>query len=196
MNRIQRIWCALAALGATAAQAADHAAPGAGEQIPPTDYGLQIWTLVAFVVLLVLLAKFAFKPIAAALDRRGAAIKTLHDEAEKQCAEAKKLMDDYQKQVAQARAEAGKVIDEARVLSEKLGKDIKDKANAEAAALIQRAQEEIGRQKEKGVQELKDTVANLSVQIASRVIEREVNESAHRQLVDKLIADLGNVPKN
>jgi F-type H+-transporting ATPase subunit b len=196
MNRIQRIWCALAALGATAAQASGGAAPGAGEQIPPTDYGLQIWTLVAFVVLLALLVKFAFKPIAVALDRRGAAIKASLDEAEKQRAEAKKLMEDYQQQVAQARAEAGKIIDEARVLSEKVRKDLVDKANAEAGALIQRAQEEIGRQKEKGVQELKDTVASLSVQIASRVIEKEVNETTHRQLVDKLITDLGHVRKN
>ena len=197
MNCIQRIWCALAVLCATAAQAAEHgAAPGAGEQIQPTDHGLQLWTLVAFVVLLALLVKFAFKPIAVALDRRGAAIKTSLDEAEKQRAEAKKLMDDYQQQVAQARAEAGKIIDEARVLSDKVRKDLVDKANAEAGALLQRAQEEIGRQKEKGVQELKDTVASLSVQIASRVIEKEVNETTHRQLVDKLIADLGNVRKN
>jgi F-type H+-transporting ATPase subunit b len=196
MNRIQRIWCALAVLGATAAQAAEHAAPGGGEQIPPTDYGLQIWTLVAFVVLLALLAKFAFKPIAVALDRRGAAIKAALDEAEKQRADAKKLMEDYQKQVAQARAEAGKIIEEARALSEKVRKDLVDKANAEAAALIQRAQEEIARQKDKSIQELKDIVANLSVQIASRVLEREVNETTHRQLVDQLITDLGHVRKN
>ena len=196
MNCIQRIWCALAVLGATVAQAAEHAAPGGGEQIPPTDYGLQIWTLVAFVVLLALLVKFAFKPIAVALDRRGAAIKASLDEAEKQRADAKKLMEDYQKQVAQARAEAGKIIEEARVLSEKVRKELVDKANAESGALVQRAQEEIVRQKEKGIQELKDTVANLSVQIASRVIEKEVNEATHRQLVDKLITDLGNVRKN
>jgi F-type H+-transporting ATPase subunit b len=196
MNCIQRIWCALAAFVATAAQAAEHTAPGAGEQIPPTDHGLQIWTLVAFVVLLALLVKFAFKPIAVALDRRSAAIKASLDEAEKQRAEAKKLMDDYQKQVAQARAEAGKIIEEARVLSEKVRKELVDKANAESGSLIQRAQEEIVRQKEKGIQELKDTVASLSVQIASRVIEKEVNEATHRQLMDKLISDLGNVRKN
>jgi F-type H+-transporting ATPase subunit b len=88
------------------------------------------------------------------------------------------------------------LLDESRVLSEKVRKEMVDKANAEAAALLQRAQEEINRQKEKGVQELKDTVAGLSVQIASRVIEREVNEATHRQLVDKLIVDLGNVRKS
>jgi len=195
MNCIQRIWCALAVLGATAAQAAEHAAPGGGEQIPPTDYGLQIWTLVAFVVLLALLVKFAFKPIGEALDRRGKAIKASLDEAEKQRADAKKLMEDYQKQLAQARAEAGKIIDEARTLSEKVRKDEIEKAKADIDAEKVRAQDEINRQKEKGVQELKDTVASLSVQIASKVIEKELNEATHRQIVDKLIADLGQVRK-
>ena len=167
--------------------------PGEGSQIPPTDWGLQIWTLVAFVVLLVLLAKFAFKPIAQALDRRSETIKKSIDDAEKQRAESKKLMEDYQKQLAEARNEAGKIIEEARQLGERVRKEVVEKANTEASAVVQRAQEEINRQKDKGIQEMKDTVADLSVQIASRVIEKEVNEATHRQLIDNLIKDLGKV---
>jgi len=170
--------------------------PGEGSQIPPTDWGLQIWTLVTFLVLLVLLAKFAFKPIAQALDSRGQKIKQSIDDAEKSRAEAKKLMEDYQKQIAEARTEAGKVIEEARQLGERVRKEVVEKANAEASAVAQRAQEEIVRQKEKGIQELKDTVASLSVQIASKVIEKEVNEATHRQLIDTLIKDLGKVQRS
>lgn len=196
MNRIQRIVWTLVACGtATTTWAAEHAAPGAGEQIPPTDWGLQIWTLISFLLLLALLVKFAFKPIGEALDRRSLMIKSSIDEAERSRAEAKKLMDDYQKQLAEARNEAGKVIEEARHLSEKVRKDIVDKANTEASAILQRSQEEIERQKEKGLQELKDTVAGLSVQIASRVIEKEVSEATHRQLVENLIKDLAKIRK-
>jgi F-type H+-transporting ATPase subunit b len=169
--------------------------PGEGSQLPPTDWGLQIWTLVSFVVLLVLLSKFAFKPIAQALDRRGETIKKSIEEAEKQRAEAKKSMDDYQKQLAEARAEANKIIEEARGLGETVRKEVVEKANSEASAAVQRAQEEIQRQKEKGIQEMKDTVASLSVQIASRVIEKEVNEATHRQLIDSLIKDLAKIQK-
>jgi F-type H+-transporting ATPase subunit b len=169
--------------------------PGEGSQIPPTDWGLQIWTLVTFVVLLVLLAKFAFKPIGQALDRRGETIKKSIEDADRQRAEAKKLMDDYQKQLADARNEAGKILEEARQLGERVRKEVVDKAGAEASAAAQRAQEEIQRQKEKGIQEMKDTVAALSVQIASRVIEKEVNEAAHRQLIENLIKDLGKVQR-
>ncbi len=169
--------------------------PGEGSQIPPTDWGLQIWTLVSFVVLLVLLSKFAFKPIAQALDRRSEAIRKSIEEAEKQRAEAKKLMEDYQKQLAEARAEANKIVEEARGLGENVRKEVVEKANAEASALLQRSQEELQRQKEKGVQELKDTVAGLSVQIASKIIEKEVNEATHRQLVENLIKDLTKIQK-
>jgi F-type H+-transporting ATPase subunit b len=104
-------------------------------------------------------------------------------------------MDDYQKQLAEARNEAGKIIEEARQLGERVRKEVVDKSNAEASAAVQRAQEEIQRQKEKGIQEMKDTVAALSVQIASRVIEKELDEATHRQLVDNLIKDLSKVQR-
>ena len=135
------------------------------------------------------------KPIAEALDRRGQFIKSQIDEAQKTRTEAKKLMDDYQKQLAEARAEAGKVIEEARQLGEKVRKEVVDKANAESSAIVTRAQEEISRQKEKGIQEMKDTVASLSVQIAGRVLEKEINADTHRQLVNNLITDLSKIRK-
>ncbi len=167
-----------------------------GVDVMPSNVGLQIWVVATFVVMFVLLAKLAFKPIAEALDRRGQTIKASLDDAEKSRAEAKKMLEDYQKQLAGARAEAGKVIEEARQLGEKVRKDVVDKANAEASAIVTRAQEEIVRQKDKGIQEMKDTIAALSVQIAGRVIEKEVNAATHRQLVESLIQDLAKVRKS
>jgi len=164
--------------------------------VTPNKWYLWVWTLLTFAVMFALLAKFAFKPIAQALDRRSEMIKKSIEDAEKQRAEAKKLMDDYQKQLADARNEAGKIIEEARQLGERVRKEVVDKSNAEASAAVQRAQEEIQRQKEKGIQEMKDTVAALSVQIASRVIEKELDEASHRQLVENLIKDLGKVQRN
>jgi F-type H+-transporting ATPase subunit b len=194
MKTIHRIMGAIAvAVGLTTGTTVVQAAEEGG--IVPQDYGLQIWTLVTFLMLLVLLAKFAFKPIAQALDRRGETIRKSIEEAEKQRAEAKKLMEDYQKQLAAARNEANKIIEEARGLGENVRKEVVEKANAEASALLQRSQEELQRQKEKGIQELKDTVASLSVQIASKVIEKEVNEATHRQLVENLIKDLSRIQK-
>jgi F-type H+-transporting ATPase subunit b len=195
INGLIAVLTVVAVSGAVAWAQEASPPPGEGSQLPPMDWGLQIWTLVTFVVLLVLLAKFAFKPIAQGLDRRSETIKKSIDDAEKQRADAKKLMDDYQKQLADARNEAGKIIEEARQIGERVRKEVVEKSNAEASAAVQRAQEEIQRQKEKGIQEMKDTVAALSVQIASRVIEKELNEATHRQLVDNLIKDLSKVQR-
>jgi F-type H+-transporting ATPase subunit b len=173
---------------------AAHAAEE-GVNVIPNNIGLQLWVVATFVVMIVLLGKLAFKPIGEALERRGATIKAQLDEAEKSRAEAKKLMEDYQKQIAEARVEAGKVIEEARQLGEKVRKDVVDKANSEASAIVSRSAEEIVRQKEKGIQDLKDTVASLSVQIAGRIIEKEVNEATHKQLIENLIKDLTKVRK-
>lgn len=179
-------------MAASAAPAAEETAEKAGG-IVPQDYGLQIWTLLTFLVLLALLSKFAFKPISQALDRRGQAVRKSIEEAEKQRAEAKQLMEDYRKQLAEARNEANKIMEEARGLGENVRKEVVAKAQAEAGALLQRAQEELRRQKEKSVQELKDTIATLSVQIAAKVIEKEVNEATHRQLIENLMKDLDKI---
>ena len=172
-----------------------QAAEEGGENLLALKWNLWVWTLLTFGVMFGILAKLAFKPIAEALDRRSLTIKKSIEDAEKQRAEAKKLLDDYQKQLAAARTEANKIIEEARGLGENVRKEVVEKANAEASALLQRSQEELQRQKEKGIQELKDTVASLSVQIASKVIEKEVDESTHRQLIESLIKDLGRMRK-
>jgi len=185
----------LAGLG-LAPVVARAAEEGGSENLLAMKWNLWVWTLLTFGVMFGILAKLAFKPIAEALDRRSQAIKTSLDQAEQSRAEAKKLMEDYQKQLAEARNEAGKIIEEARELGERVRKEVVEKANAEASAVVQRAQEEINRQKDKGIQEMKDTVADLSVQIASRVIEKEVNEETHRQLIENLIKDLGKVRRN
>ncbi len=163
--------------------------------VTPNEWHLWVWTLLTFAVMFVLLAKLAFKPMAEALDRRSQTIKQAMDDAEKSRAEARKSLEEYQRQLAEARNEAKKIMEEGRALGENVRKEVVEKANAEASAAIQRAQEEIQRAKDKSLQELRDTVAQLSVQIAGKVIEKEVNETAHRQLIENLIRDLGKTRK-
>jgi F-type H+-transporting ATPase subunit b len=169
------------------------AAEEEGVNVVPSDIGLWIWTLATFLVMFLLLAKLAFKPIAEALDRRAKAIQQQLTDAQKDREEAQKLMAGYEKQIAEARGEAAKLIEEARSMSEELRRDIVEKAKEEAGEVIERAQEEIERQKDKGIQDLRETVATLSVQIASKVLEKEVDETRHRDLVEDLIQELGTV---
>jgi len=178
-------------LGPSVAMAAEEE----GVNVVPDDIGLWIWTLATFLVMFALLAKLAFKPIAEALDRRRNTIQQRLADAEKDREEAKKLMAGYEEQIAGARSEAAKVIEEARSIGESVRKEVVEKAKDEAATILERAREEMLREKEKGVQELKDTVAALSIQIASKVLEKEIDESRHRQLVEELIKDLGDIQK-
>lgn len=167
-----------------------------GVNVVPKNTGLMFWTLATFLVMFFLLAKLAFKPIADALDRRGQTIKASLEEAERARAEAKKTLEQYQQQLAEARNEAKKIMEEARALGENLRKEIVVAAQAEAAAARQQAQEDIQREKEKSLQELQDTVARLSVQIAGKILEKEINEATHRALINSLIADLSRIRRS
>lgn len=177
------------------APAVARAAEEEGVSVVPTDWGLWIWTLVTFLAMFFLLAKLAFKPIGEALDRRAKTIQQSMDDAKTDREEAKKLMAGYENKIAEAHGEANKLIEEARQMGESVRNEVVVKAKGEATELMQRAREEIHREKEKGVQELKDTVAGLSVQIASKVIEKEINKAQHKKLVENLIDDLGKIEK-
>ena len=166
-----------------------------GVNVVPNQWHIWVWTLLTFLVMFALLAKLAFKPIADALDRRSQTIKASLDEAEKTRAEAKRSMEEYQRQLAEARNEAKKIIDEGKALGENVRKEVVEKASAESQAILQRAKEELERQKEKSLQELKTTVALLSVQIAGKVIEKQVDPAMHRQLIESLITDLSKIRK-
>ena len=170
-------------------------AEGSGENLLKIDWALWFWTLLTFLVMMALLVKLAFKPIAAALDRRAQAIRASLDDAEKSRAEGKKLLEGYQQQLAEARTEAKKIIDESKALGENVRQEVVEKANAEATAALHRVQEEIQREKEKSLQELRQTVADLSVQIAGKVIEQQVDPATHRRLIDGLLADLAKLRK-
>ncbi|NQU10913.1 F0F1 ATP synthase subunit B [bacterium] len=164
-----------------------------GVDVLPDNFGLQIWVLLTFLVMFGLLAKLTFKPIGEALDRRSRTIKKALDDAEQSQAESKRLMDQYQQQLAAARQEAQKLLEESRTLGENVRQEVVAKAAAEAGALVQRAQEEIQREKDKSLQELRQTVADLSVQIAGKVIEQQLDAAAHEQLVQSLVKDLGKI---
>jgi F-type H+-transporting ATPase subunit b len=166
-------------------------AQAAGSDMLKIDPGVQIWTLLTFLVMLGLLARFVFKPIAAALDKRAEAIKSSLAEAEKARAEVKKMSDEAKKVTDAARLEANRILDETRQAAETVRKEIIARANAEAAELVKRAQEGIEQQKQKALGELRQTVAELSVQVAEAVIARRLDDALHKQLADQFIANLG-----
>lgn len=169
------------------AQAREAHGGGGGFDLDP---GLQLWTLLTFAALLWLLWKYAFPPIARALEERERAIRASVEEAQQRQKEAENLLQRYKDQLDKAHEETGRILDEGRRLAETTRQEITEKARAESKQILERAEVEIDDMKAKGIDELRKTVAHMSVEIASRVLRAEIDESAHRRLVDELLAEL------
>jgi F-type H+-transporting ATPase subunit b len=169
---------------------AEHAAePGPFAKEP----NLWPWTLLAFLGVVFVLYKYAIPRIMEGIDKRNEQIEGDLKKAELTREEADKLLADYKAQLDEARTEAKKVIDEGKALGEKLRQETIAKAQEEANQLITRAQEEIGREKEKAVKELQGQIADISIEVASRVIQRSLSKEEHGKIIDDYVAEVGKL---
>lgn len=149
-----------------------------------------IWGLVAFLLLMALMFKFVFPQANQVLEDRSAAIQGRMEEADKKLVEAEKSKADYEAGIADARGEATGIIEEAKQTAESLRRDIVAKAEDEAAQLLEKARADVAAERDRVLQELRSQVGVLSVELASRIVERELDPSTHQMLVDEYIQNL------
>lgn len=154
------------------------------------ELGLMVWTLISFFVLLFLLKKFAYKPILAFMEQREQSIKEAIEEAQSTHKAAKELLSQHKSQLEEGRREARKIIEEGRAIGENLKKDILTQASQESKDLVKKAQEEIEREKMKALIELQDSIADLSVQIASKIIQGALKPDDHLKLIEGSLAKM------
>jgi len=146
--------------------------------------------VVGFALLAFLLTKFLIRPINALLEERARTIKSNLDEAEKKRQEMVAMRDEYERRIADIESEARERIQEAvRQAHEARDKLLAD-VRAQAERLLERAREEIAREREKAIVSLRDQVADLAVDIAGRIIEKSLDESAHRALIDDILNEV------
>lgn len=157
------------------------------------DPGMVIWTFLVFFILLLVLKKFAWKPLLGALENRENAIRTDLERAEHARMEAERLLAEHQKMQDNAEAEARRIMEEARKTAEALRTDIVEKANEQARHLADQAKAEIVREKETALAQLRSEVADLVILAASKVLHESLDDERHRKLVQTFIAEL---PKN
>ncbi len=152
--------------------------------------GLFFWQTVLFVLLLLLLRKFAWKPILNAINEREEGIKNALSAAENAKLEMENLHADNEKLLQEARAERETMIKEAREIKAKMIADAKDEAKQEADKMIVQAQTAIENEKKSAIADLKNQVASLSVEIAEKVVKNELsNKDKQLELVDKMLKD-------
>jgi F-type H+-transporting ATPase subunit b len=154
------------------------------------DERLLIWTLITFGGLVALLAKFAFRPLQRLVEERERTIRDALDQAQKAREGAEVIRRQGEAQIEAAREAARHLMEDSRRLAADAEAEVRRRARAEAEALVSRAREEIGRDVRRGLDELKDTVANLSVRVSREFIKDSLDEKRHRELVDEFIERL------
>ena len=154
------------------------------------SYGLFFWQAIILVILIVLLAKFAWKPILAALAAREEGISNALLAAENAKKEMQNLKSDNEKLLAEARAERDLMMKEAREIKEKMIADAKSEAQAQGEKMIESAKASIESEKNAAMAELKNQVSTLSLEIAETLLKGELsNKEAQTKLVEKMLGD-------
>jgi F-type H+-transporting ATPase subunit b len=175
---------------ATAAQAAEGHAAEEGSPLLRFDPGVGIWALVVFVILLLLLKKYAWAPILDALDAREKSVRESLEQAARIQAENARLAEEQGRVLADARAQANQVLQVARESGEALKKSLEAAAQEEKRRIIASATQEIEAQTRAAVAELRKTTAELSIGIAEKLIRQNLDDAKNRALVDQLIKDV------
>lgn len=147
------------------------------------DIGIIFWTTVTFLVLLVLLRRFAWKPILNAVKSREESIETALASADKAREEMERLKSDNEKILAEARQERDRILKEAREVRDKVIGDAKEDAGQQAEQLIASAKEQIDNQKMAAITELKNQVAEMSIEIAEMILRKELDDKEKQQAV-------------
>ncbi|MDH7446403.1 F0F1 ATP synthase subunit B [Aquimarina sp. 2201CG14-23] len=155
------------------------------------SFGLFFWQILLFVGLLLLLRKFAWKPILEAVNNREEGIKNALESAEAARKEMQNLQADNERILNEARAERDGMLKEARQLKENMIADAKTEAQTEADKIVAQAQATIEREKKAAIADLKSQVAGLSVEIAEKVVRKELaDKDKQLALVESMLGDV------
>lgn len=155
------------------------------------EFGLFFWQILIFVGLILLLKKFAWKPILDAVNEREEGIKNALESAENARKEMQELQADNQRILNEARAERDAMLKEAREMKEKMVADAKSEAQAQGLKMIEQAKAAIESEKNSAMAELKLQVSTLSLSIAEKLLKDELsNTEAQTKLVEKMLGDV------
>ncbi len=154
------------------------------------EVGELIFGGLAFLLVFVVLAKVAFPRLNQGLEQRRRKIQDDLEKAERTKSEADQLLAGYEDQLREARGEANRIVDEARKTADSMRRDLLAKAEDESRQILARAQEEIRAERDRASDELRRSVAELSVQLAERVVGESLTQERHLKLVDGYIDEI------
>lgn len=157
--------------------------------------GLVPWTFVAQIcnlfIQMYLIKRFLFKPVNDMLEKRRALADAQIREAEQAKADADAIKTEYEQNMKEAKEKANEILITAQKTAALQSEEMLKEATAQAAALKSKAESDIAQEKRKAVNEIKDEIGGMAVEIAGKVIEREISEEDHTKLIDEFIANVG-----
>lgn len=151
-----------------------------------------VYGTVAFLLVFYILSKFAFPRLNTMLDDRRAAIQGKMEEAESRLQEAEQKKREYEESIRDARGEAARIIDQAKSQAEQVRANLVEQAEQEAAQIRERARADAAAEHDRTLSQLRGEVGELSVELASRIVGRELDASTHQALVDEYIENLSS----
>jgi F-type H+-transporting ATPase subunit b len=154
------------------------------------DPGLFIWTIIVFLVLLTLLAKFAWTPLLQALEARQNTIAKALDDAQKAKVELERLNQESAAIIRKARVEADSIITSTRSDAERLREEMRQKARTEAEGIVKNAERQIQLETARALQQIRHEAADLGVAIASKLIQRNITKEDNEKLIEEALKQL------
>ena len=151
--------------------------------------GLMIWTIVVFLLTLLIMKKFVFGPVGQAIEKRRAAISASIEEAESSRDEAVKLLDEYKAKLAEARREADELREAGRREGERQKTEIVGQAQEQRERIVSDTQTQIDAQAQAAVAGIRDDVVVLALTAAEKVTKKSLSDDDHRKLVEEALAE-------
>ncbi|WP_436963070.1 F0F1 ATP synthase subunit B [Staphylococcus xylosus] len=156
------------------------------------QWGTIIVTCITFGILLLLLKKFAWGPLKDVMDKREHDINKDIDDAEQAKLNAQKLEEQNKQTLKETQDEVQRILEDSKVQARKQHEEIIHEANIRANGMIETAQNEINSEKERAIADINNQVSELSVLIASKVLQKEISEQDQKALVEKYIKEAGD----
>lgn len=183
------------ALVAAPLVAQEHEAAAGPVNLLSPSYGLMFWTLIIFVLLLVVLTKFAFPPIVAAVEERERKLQEAIDSARADREAAAATLAQQRQELEAARTEAQQLIAGGRAAGEKMRAELLEQTQRQQQEMLERARREIGAERDRAIAELRREAVDLALAGASKVIEKNLDDASNRKLIDSFLATIPSAPR-
>lgn len=159
------------------------------------DPGLYIWTIATFLILVALLAKFAWRPLLAALEQRQDSIRAALDEAQKARVEVERVRTDSERLLNEARVEASQILSKTREDAARLREELKAQAQADAARVVANAERQIQLDTNRALEQIRREAIELSISIASKLLQRNVSKEDNARLIEDTVKQIDDGPR-